>query len=80
MRTIADQWSDFDRLILRPTGAGNVQRVETKRAFYAGAQAVLNVMLEIACVDTSDEGGAAMLEGLHDECRRFGAEIAAGRA
>ena len=79
MRTIADQWAEFERRIL-PKNAPTVQRVETKRAFYAGAQAVLFVMVQIADADASDEAGAAILEGLHDECRRFGAEIAAGRA
>ena len=79
MRTIADQWADFERLVL-PKSAGAVQRQETRRAFYAGAQAALTVAIQIADADPSDEAGAAMLEGLHDECRRFGEEIAAGRA
>lgn len=78
MRTIADQWVDFERLVL--VNAGKVQRSEMRRAFYAGAQAVLRVTLDIAAADSSDDAGAAMLEGLHDECRRFGGEIAAGRA
>lgn len=78
MRTIAQQWTDFERAIL--INAGPVQRSEMRRAFYAGAQAVLFVSIQIADADASDEAGAAMLQGLHDECRRFGAEIAAGRA
>ena len=79
MRTIAEQWADFERLVL-PRTAGAVQRQETRRAFYAGAQAALTVSVEIADADLSDEAGAAVLEGLHDECQRFAGEIAAGRA
>ena len=33
-----------------------------------------------AAADLSDEAGAAVLQGLHEECQSFCAEIAAGRA
>ena len=79
MRTIADQWADFERLVM-PQGASALQRQEMRRAFYAGFQASLTVGVEIAAADLSDEAGAAVLQGLHEECQSFCAEIAAGRA
>jgi hypothetical protein len=51
-----------------------------RRAFYAGFQGALNVGVEIAAADLSDEAGAAVLQGLHEECQLFVGEIAAGRA
>jgi len=79
MRTIAQQWALFERLVM-PPGAGQMQRQEMRRAFYSGFQASLNVGVEIAAADMSDEAGAAVLQGLHEECRLFCAEIQAGRA
>ncbi len=78
-RTIAQQWATFERLVM-PAGAGPVQRQEMRRAFYAGFQGALNVGTEIAAADLSDEAGAAVLQGLHEECQLFVGEIQAGRA
>lgn len=79
MRTIAQQWTQFERLVM-PQGASALQRQEMRRAFYAGFQASLTVGVEIAAADLSDEAGAAVLQGLHEECQSFCAEIQAGRA
>ncbi len=79
MRTIAQQWTQFERLAMPPS-AGQLQRKEMRRAFYAGFQASLSVGVEIADADLSDEAGAAVLQGLHEECQLFAGEIAAGRA
>ena len=39
-RTLSDEWGDFSKAIL-PAGASEIQRVETRRAFYAGASSML---------------------------------------
>lgn len=79
MRTLADEWKEFETLVI-PQSAPAMQRKEMRRAFYAGAQSLLQATVEIASADLSDDAGAAILEGYHDECRRFGNDIAHGRA
>jgi hypothetical protein len=79
MRTIFDQWSEFERRILSES-AGPVQRMEMRRSFYAGAQSMLNELKELGDADVSDDAGMGVLEGYQDELLAFGFEIAAGRA
>lgn len=61
-----------------PKDAPLVQRQEMRRAFYAGVEAMLR--LQYAIGDMSDDAGVAMIEGWHDECRRFAQLVAAGTA
>lgn len=41
---IANEWRCFAQTVL-PKGVGEVQRVETRRAFYAGAAAMFGVLM-----------------------------------
>jgi hypothetical protein len=79
LRTIAQHWAAFERLVL-PADCGPVQRQEMRRAFYCGAHAVLTITLEISSAEVSEDAGAAILEGLHDECRRFATDVQERRA
>jgi hypothetical protein len=45
MRTLATEWVEYERALLDPIGAGAVQRGECRKAFYAGAATMRNVML-----------------------------------
>lgn len=65
MRTIRKKCDSY--LELLPENASEVQVKETEMAFYAGAAAILSIMIDIASDDVSDEAGEAILQSLHDE-------------
>lgn len=80
MKTIAQCHQEFERVVLPPS-AGEVQRREMRRAFYSGAYAALLTCLEAAAESMDDdEQGEALIQALHDECRRFATDVAEGRA
>jgi hypothetical protein len=79
MKTIADRWAVFDRVVL--SKAGVVQRKEMRRAFYAGFHESLLAMLDMANESgENDDVGETMIARLHKECEQFAADIAAGKA
>lgn len=77
MNTVQQQWAMFEKLVM-PKDAPPMQRKEMRRAFYAGVEATLRLQFEMG--DVSDDAGVAMIEGWHDECRRFAQQMAAGDA
>lgn len=79
MNTIQEQWEQFSALVL-PPDLSAIQAQEMRRAFYAGVQAMINIQWEIGDESISEAAGVQMLEGIHDECRRFALEIANGKA
>jgi hypothetical protein len=81
MRTIAQQWEEFSRLVFT-NGAPDIQRQEMRRAFYAGFQGAMNVLTGMAAEEDemSDEAAQGIFTGLQDECQAFAQDIAAGRA
>jgi len=79
MNTIAEQWVAFEVLVM-PKDAPPVQRQEMRRAFYAGAEAMLRLQYAAGDRDVSENAGVMMLEGWHDECRRFAQQVAQGGA
>ena len=79
MNTIADQWAAFEVLVM-PKDAPPVQRQEMRRAFYAGAEAMLRLQHAATEPGISENAGVMMLEGWHDECRRFAQQVSQGLA
>lgn len=80
MRTVAQQWEQFEALVL-PAAASKTQRTEMRRAFYAGFQGALMAGIEMADESKdSDDIGVTMIQRLHDECQAFAASVATGRA
>lgn len=79
MRTIAQRWAFYEKVAV-PETASTAQRQIMRHTFYGGAQAALALMGEITSPGISDAAGSAILEGLHDEMRRFVDEVSAGRA
>jgi len=72
---IAQHWQSFsDEIGLE--AAHLVQRQEMKRAFYAGALGLLDIVMAELQTDTF---GTAMIERLHDEIRDFADGVVAGR-
>lgn len=77
---LASAWIDFERTVLR--GASPVQRLEMRRAFYAGARAFLTIVDQVATdpgVVPSDREMVEMQQ-LEDELDRFVLDVVAGRA
>jgi hypothetical protein len=63
-----------------PLGAPTVQITESKRAFYAGAQAVLQIVVAIGEDDVTEEQGVAIFESCQRELQAFLRDVVGGRA
>jgi hypothetical protein len=66
-----EEWNSYCREILYPAGAGEIQCIETRRAFYAGAAAMLGMVSRIAAAAPDEDAGAAVLEKLSGELRAY---------
>jgi len=77
---MAEQWDQFARLTL-PEGCSAVQRQEVRRAFYAGAQAILFRVINVLAPESEPTAeDLQMMEDLHQELQDFGGLIQQGRA
>lgn len=77
---IAEQWNSFAREVM-PAGVGAVQRQEMRRAFYAGAQAVLfGVIAALAPDHEPTAADLQLMQDVSDELEAFGESVKAGRA
>lgn len=73
-------WQGYDKAVL-PKTVGPVQRIETRRAFYAGALAYSAIVG--AGVSESDEYTTEdheLMEGLHAELVEFAQKLGRGEA
>ena len=73
MNTCASKWESFAAATIAQD-ASAVQKDEMRKAFYAGFVSCLNICSAAAFM--SDDGAVAVLEGLHQEMRAFGADLA----
>lgn len=73
MRTIEECWKGFHAIL--PKDAPAIQVQETRRAFYAGFAACLGLFQKMGNDDLSDDAGAAILEGLHEEVMLFASRL-----
>lgn len=79
-RTLADEWRDFARQVV-PQGAPDVQRVEMRRAWYAGAAAMFGLMTGGLDADHEPTDlDVAYVESLSQELAAFGRDLNRGRA
>lgn len=69
LNTLNGHWDELAEIIFNES-TPEFQKNEMQRAFYAGAAAILGTMLKIGG-DVSDEAGAEILEGLHQEVKGF---------
>jgi hypothetical protein len=69
MNTVQEKWDQYEEMVV-PASAGPNQRIETRRAFYAGAYAMLTTMEDLP-EDISEEAGAMVLEGCKEEILAF---------
>jgi hypothetical protein len=75
--TVALKWAEFERTCM-PGHAGTVQRLETRRGFYAGALSMLNLFVETLDDEHADIETA--LNRLHAEMARYCTDLQEGRA
>lgn len=77
--TLAAQWASYEVILLAE--AGEVQRRETRRAFYAGAQALLVVMTSgLSDHAETTESDEALMASVDAELKQFVRDIEEGRA
>ena len=74
--SIAANWRDYESVVL-PPDAGQVQRRETRIAFYAGASAVVSITDHIGQPEVSEDAGMAILSAIQSELRAFADELKA---
>lgn len=75
-QTFADEWKSYYDTLLAPINTGANQVQETRRAFYAGAAAMLGAISRASaeCGDDED-AGAAVIEKLHQELVAFSSKV-----
>jgi len=79
MKTIADQWSAFNALVV-PKDAPLLQKQEMRRAFYGGASAMLTLQCCIGDDAVSEDAAMQLLRGWEDELRQFAQQVSDGSA
>ena len=76
---LKEAWEGYKKIL--PRDASNTQIVETRRAFYAGAQTLLAIMALM--LDPGEEATEADLKKMDDiaaELDEFAADVKRGRA
>jgi hypothetical protein len=77
---MAEQWDGFSRKVM-PADAPQVQRQEMRRAFYAGAQAILHgVIAAFAPESEPTVEDLQIMADLDNELSAFAELVKAGRA
>jgi hypothetical protein len=72
-------WQDFERDVL-PSNAGQVQRQESRRCFYAGARALLTFLTEGLDPDREPtEADLDKMDAISDELAAFMLDVVEGR-
>lgn len=77
--TVADAWAFFWGRVA-PPDAGPVQVTDSRRCFYAGFAAALDVCLMMGDRDVPEDAGADTLDRLYQECLAFGRRVREGTA
>lgn len=77
---MAEQWSEFS-IVLKLKDFPEDQRREMRRAFYAGAQAILFKIIQVLAPEAEPtEDDLQMMSDLHQELQDFAKLISQGRA
>jgi hypothetical protein len=78
---VGQRWRQYSSKILDPIQANQIQRQETRRAFYAGASALMTIILEnMSSGDEVQESDLTMMDSLKAELDNFVAAVSSGRA
>ena len=77
---MAEQWNEFVIKVMS-SDAPAIQKQEMRRAFYAGAQAILfKVIDSFAPESEPTEVDLQLMQDVHDELQDFAKLVASGRA
>lgn len=79
MGKIASQFESYREKVI-PREASETQVRETRRAFYAGAQAMMTICKAVGTDHVSEAEGEQILEDADQELRRFCEDVIEGRA
>jgi hypothetical protein len=74
---IANSWATYVERVISEN-AGEVQKIESKRCFYAGCAGVLRILLEVS-EDVSEEEIFEAIENLLRECEQFSKDVRDGK-
>lgn len=77
--TIGAKWDTF-RAAVVPAKASSAQLIETRRAFYAGAQSFLDLMWNTSGDEVSEDEGAQFMSRLNSELQAFAHDVISGKA
>ena len=78
--TLAAAWAAFDAMVFEGS-VTSAAKTQARRVFYAGAQAILDILLaELDPENKVTEGVVDRMEALSAELRAFGENVEAGRA
>jgi hypothetical protein len=75
-RRIQAEWYGFEKAVL-PATAGENQRIETRKAFFAGASAIFALLVKGVSPGTGEptDGDMALMDDLAAEIRDFGEQL-----
>lgn len=76
-RLIAAAWRNYQLKVLPPL-APDIQVLECRRAFYAGAVALLDVSIDKIGAGT-ETAGLAIIDGLHAEIAQYVLDMKSGK-
>jgi len=79
VQTVKQAWDSFAQAVI-PPDAPEVQYAECRRAFYAGAWAVLQGCALLGEPDVSEDAGVLWLSATEAELNVFAEDVKAGRA
>lgn len=77
MISIKEQWESYRRHVI-PRNATEVQVRECMRAFYAGAQSMMNINIAVSDESITEEVGEQILANAHDELQNFVSSVMSG--
>ena len=80
-KRLANAWNNYSRLSLDPINAHAIQRQETRRAFYVGAAALLDLIVQnMSPGEEPTPDDLAMMDDIKLEIDQFMLQLKAGRA
>jgi hypothetical protein len=75
LKTIAEEFDDYAGMIFAKLNPGPVQVEETRKAFFAGAWAMLCAMRNVGNPEFTEEQGIQFFEERHREGEEFYREL-----
>lgn len=75
LKTIKEEWQGFASMVIPSASPGEVQYDEMKKAFFAGAWAVVTSLEEMGEPHISEFQAIKHLEAIKSECSEFSKEL-----